>query len=89
MSKDEKDGPKIFKEEAPKPVEAPKPIEAPKPTEAPKVTKEPMPDRKRFKNTQPFNWNIQPLGDGIEAFNSGSGERFEGSVEEFNKLMRG
>lgn len=37
----------------------------------------------------PANWNIQPTEDGIEAFNSTSGNRFNGTIAEFNAKLKG
>jgi hypothetical protein len=42
-----------------------------------------------FKDRRPANWSINPKGEGIEAFNSLSGESFEGSMKEFNSKLRG
>jgi hypothetical protein len=37
----------------------------------------------------PSDWNIVGLGDGISATNRHSNEVFEGSIAEFNELLRG
>jgi hypothetical protein len=37
----------------------------------------------------PANWNITPTEDGIEAFNSTTGSRFEGSITDFNAKLKG
>jgi hypothetical protein len=43
------------------------------------------------KQSSPCTWNINPLDDEdlIEAYNSISGERFEGTIAEFNAFLRG
>ena len=42
-----------------------------------------------FKDKVPSNWQIQPTDGGIVAYNTSSLETFEGSIEEFNKNLRG
>ena len=37
----------------------------------------------------PALWNLQPHEEGVEAYNSTTGERFVGSIELFNKRLRG
>jgi hypothetical protein len=42
-----------------------------------------------FKDNQPCNWYIIPVGKKIEARNDASGEKFKGTLKEFNKRLRG
>jgi len=42
-----------------------------------------------FYDTQPCNWYIRPVGKLIEAKNDQSGEKFKGTLKEFNKRLRG
>ena len=37
----------------------------------------------------PALWNLQPHEEGVEAYNSTTGERFVGAIELFNKRLRG
>ena len=37
----------------------------------------------------PALWNLQPHEEGVEAHNSTTGERFVGTIELFNKRLRG
>jgi len=59
----------------------------------PEPTPEPTPvvveQVKAFKDRTPCNWNIIATKSGIKANNSSSGEHFEGTMAEFNKLIRG
>ena len=37
----------------------------------------------------PALWNLQPHEEGVEAYNSTTGERFVGAIKLFNKRLRG
>lgn len=37
----------------------------------------------------PSNWSILPTEDGIEAFNANTGNRFQGSIADFNAKLKG
>ena len=44
----------------------------------------------RFRGTIPSDWHIVPAsGENIDANNTRTGEVFAGTIEEFNKMLRG
>ena len=45
--------------------------------------------RRGFSDRNPSNWDIVQSGSGVSCRNSVSGEVFEGSVADFNALLRG
>jgi hypothetical protein len=59
------------------------------PVVAPKVTAAPL-AVKSFEDTTPSNWEITKTEDDkIVAVSNATLERFEGTIEDFNKLLRG
>jgi hypothetical protein len=54
-----------------------------------KVEKVTIMEEAKFKDRAPCNWVIVATNEGIEAANNSSGETFSGSIEAFNKALRG
>lgn len=56
----------------------------------PKVEKEEVKiEQKAFKEKSPVNWSIIGRPDGTVVASSAKGDKFVGTLEEYNKLMRG
>ena len=53
------------------------------------VETKPSKPKASFEDKTPCNWVLTPEGEDIIAVNNVSGERFEGSIEDFNKALRG